>query len=482
MSNTVQLEPWDADAKDAQKRAATITRPLNKSPGQIIAPPSPESGDEILISDAIPMTELLSRDQPEISPEDLERTIRYYRTRMRVLLQAEGVQEPLPLYTDIKNIGAGGSGTVYKAFDPVTKKYLVLKIIASADIDQFDRARKEAKAIIELGKEEGIIRGYLLKRIGREGIPEIEHSSGKLLLETEYIEGGDLNVLHRDFFDRIQSLRHESQEKRRSENTTNFRKNDVPVEFRIFQYTKIDPSFLLSLPLPDHQGRHFSELSDQNPLTHREVQLIVKALEKQYRFIIIDLFSKACLALQKAHQAGVLHRDIKPENMILDKNGQLKIIDWGLVKPMHEQGEKARDRVPISFQDMNPNITDPDFILGTPHFIPPELTVSSSERGKITNDIWSLGATLTFLLTNIYPFTAVSDESPMQIMVRILRGEMINKQKIENSLDDPKLFQILNKALAHDPQSRFQSMEEFQAALLSYLNRQFASAKKVRNP
>ncbi len=119
------------------------------------------------------------------------------------------------------------------------------------------------------------------------------------------------------------------------------------------------------------------------------------------------------VAIQHAHQSGVLHRDLKPANVLLTKEGLLKIADFGLAKLLDEIG---------------PTLTDAH--MGTPNYMPPEQLNSARKVGPPA-DVYGLGTILYELLTGVPPFKGMTKE------------EFFEKAKTE----DPQPVRQLNPAI-----------------------------------
>ena len=113
--------------------------------------------------------------------------------------------------------------------------------------------------------------------------------------------------------------------------------------------------------------------------------------------VACDCIRQAAVGLQYAHEQGMVHRDIKPHNLMRDESGTTKILDFGLatLAPM------PRDKDDDSAND--PELTAAGSIMGTPDYIAPE-QAADAHAADIRSDIYSLGATLYFLLAGRPPF------------------------------------------------------------------------------
>lgn len=103
----------------------------------------------------------------------------------------------------------------------------------------------------------------------------------------------------------------------------------------------------------------------------------------------LEIIPQICDALQYAHDQGVVHRDIKPENILVDRNGRVKIADYGLAKLVNERGTSA-------------SLTQTHHVMGTPHYMAPEQVekpLSVDHRA----DIYSLGVVIYEMLTGELP-------------------------------------------------------------------------------
>lgn len=158
----------------------------------------------------------------------------------------------------------------------------------------------------------------------------------------------------------------------------------------------------------------------------------------------LEITQAVLSALKETHAAGIIHRDIKPGNIFICKNGTIKLIDFGAARFSDSESEKTRT------------------IIITPGYAPAEQYQTKSRQGAFT-DIYAVAAVLYELLTGIKP-----DES-------------INR-KIEDLVEEPRVLNpqvpqhisnAVMRAMAIQPEIRFQNVEQFSKAL--------RSRKEIRN-
>jgi serine/threonine protein kinase len=110
-----------------------------------------------------------------------------------------------------------------------------------------------------------------------------------------------------------------------------------------------------------------------------------------------DYVRQAAIGLQHAHERGMVHRDIKPHNLMVMADGTVKILDFGLAS-LAPEAVSDDDTV-----EARGDLTAAGAIMGTPDFISPE-QADDARQADIRSDIYSLGATLYFLLSGRPPF------------------------------------------------------------------------------
>ncbi|MGA2136899.1 MAG: serine/threonine-protein kinase [Bryobacteraceae bacterium] len=156
----------------------------------------------------------------------------------------------------------------------------------------------------------------------------------------------------------------------------------------------------------------------------------------------LPAFRQALAGIGYAHHLGILHRDIKPSNLMLNREGVVKVMDFGLAKVMGDR-----------------SLTATGVRLGTVYYMSPEQILNRPADTR--SDIYSLGATLYEILTGKVPFPGDSDFHILNAHVNtpppLLSGACPN---ISGGIE-----QAVLKALAKNPDERFQSAEEFAAAL-----------------
>ena len=153
-------------------------------------------------------------------------------------------------------------------------------------------------------------------------------------------------------------------------------------------------------------------------------------------------------ALSYAHRNGVIHRDVKPANILMSREGDVKLSDFGIAKATEES-----------------QVTRTGDFLGTPAYIAPE-----QARGEAIGpaaDQYALGAVLYQLVTGSQPFKA---PNTLAILAKIMTGDYLDPRSLNPAVDD-RLAEIIGQALSLKPEDRFLDLSAFVDALDRYQHR-----------
>jgi serine/threonine protein kinase/tetratricopeptide (TPR) repeat protein len=184
----------------------------------------------------------------------------------------------------------------------------------------------------------------------------------------------------------------------------------------------------------------------------------------------LDVCAQVAGALAKAHAAGIVHRDVKPENVMVDEEGHVKVLDFGIAKRLQHTVD-VNTEAPTSAQHVN---TAAGVVLGTSTYMSPEQLRGMDLDAR--TDIWSLGVVLYEALAGRPPFEA---SNYGDLVVSILHGE---PPPLSDTRDDvpEELEAVLRRALAKDRDGRFPSSKEFQTELKRLSRRLDAEADSPR--
>jgi eukaryotic-like serine/threonine-protein kinase len=161
---------------------------------------------------------------------------------------------------------------------------------------------------------------------------------------------------------------------------------------------------------------------------------------------MLRIIEQAANALVAAHHEHIIHRDVKPENIMVRRDGIVKVLDFGLAKPV--AGFKVQD-------DRNENKTIPGTVMGSARYMSPEQArgLEVDER----TDIWSLGVVLYEMLVGKAPFDG---ETTADTLAAVIYHE---PEPVVNLLPNtpPELQRILRKSLQKDREERYQDVKDF---------------------
>ncbi len=257
-------------------------------------------------------------------------------------------------YRVIEELGKGGMGRVYKAFDTETKEHVALKILNPdivSDESVIERFRNELRFARRISHR-NICRMYDLGRV-----------EDTTYISMEFVSGEDLKSLL----------------------------------------------------------RRVGQLSARRAL----------AIAEQ----VIE-------GLAEAHRLGVVHRDLKPQNIMIDRDGNARIMDFGIARSVQGTG-----------------ITDAGAVLGTPDYMAPE-QLEGKEADERT-DIYAFGAILYEMVTGVPPFEGAT---PLGVAMKHRIEAPRDPREINPQIPDDVALLVL-RCLEKEREKRFQSAEEIQARL-----------------
>ncbi|NJP68030.1 Stk1 family PASTA domain-containing Ser/Thr kinase [Streptomyces spiramenti] len=154
-------------------------------------------------------------------------------------------------------------------------------------------------------------------------------------------------------------------------------------------------------------------------------------------------------ALEYSHRSGIVHRDIKPANVMLTRNGQVKVMDFGIARAMGDSGM---------------TMTQTSAVIGTAQYLSPEQ--AKGETVDARSDLYSTGCLLYELLTVRPPFVG---DSPVAVAYQHVREEP-QPPSIYDPEIPPDTDAIVLKALTKDPDYRYQSADEMRADIEASLD------------
>lgn len=158
----------------------------------------------------------------------------------------------------------------------------------------------------------------------------------------------------------------------------------------------------------------------------------------------LNLLHQAAKGLSAAHERGVIHRDIKPGNLLVSKRGQLKIADFGIAQSQHDASHR---------------LTMTGDVVGTPGYLSPEVCLGNPVDQR--SDLFALGIVLFEMLTGRLPFV---EASPLKLMLSVVESALPDVRQL-NAQVDIESAAILQRLLAKDPKTRYQSAQELLADL-----------------
>ena len=157
-------------------------------------------------------------------------------------------------------------------------------------------------------------------------------------------------------------------------------------------------------------------------------------------------------ALQVAEEHGIVHRDIKPENILIDTKGNALLADLGVAKMLDTPEELS--------------ITRTGIVIGTAYYVSPE-QIRYAKDIDIRSDIYSLGATMYYMLTKVHPFEG---RTPFEVMQKHLTSPLTPLKEHDPTIPDVA-WEVIEKMMRKKREERYQNSWELENALKSALEK-----------
>ncbi len=161
----------------------------------------------------------------------------------------------------------------------------------------------------------------------------------------------------------------------------------------------------------------------------------------------LEILMSVADAVAFAHARGVVHRDLKPENVMLGEFGEVLVMDWGLAMPTEKFGKQR-------------GIVRSSSMGGTPAYMAPEMATGPIHKIGSHSDIYLLGAILFEIVTGRPPHRG---KNAMKCLMAAARNKIVHTDHTG------ELIEIAFKAMSTNPKDRYKSVQEFQAAVRTYL-------------
>ncbi|MFT3905427.1 MAG: HEAT repeat domain-containing protein [Steroidobacteraceae bacterium] len=155
-----------------------------------------------------------------------------------------------------------------------------------------------------------------------------------------------------------------------------------------------------------------------------------------------------CTGMAVAHQVGIVHRDLKPANVLINNDGLLKIVDFG-VAAAHREGDTQ--------------LTKTGYVIGSPKYMAPEQILGKKVDERA--DVYAVGVILYEMMTGVPPY-ARGDH--MSVMYQHVQGKAKPPREVNPGLD-PALADLITRAMTVDKTKRFQNMDELRLALEKFM-------------
>jgi serine/threonine-protein kinase len=195
------------------------------------------------------------------------------------------------------------------------------------------------------------------------------------------------------------------------------------------------PNIVTVYELGEHDGNPFIAMEF---IDGESLEQVLHLRERLPLLEALSIVEQLCAGLGYAHGHGVVHRDVKPANVLVRPDGRVTIVDFGIAR----------------LADQTRQLTKPDALLGTFHYIAPERLKGEASDGR--SDIWSVGVMLYEMLTGNLPFKG----NDVSSLYRVLHEPYVPlSEHVQEDLPGG-LSRVLDKALAKEVDLRYATAEE----------------------
>jgi serine/threonine protein kinase/tetratricopeptide (TPR) repeat protein len=329
-----------------------------------------------------------------------------------------------------REIGRGGMGTVFEAWQQSLQRTVAVKVLAthiSSSSAAILRFQREAQAAARLHHTHII-------PIFAQG-----QDKGAFYYAMELIEGRSLNVIIA-----------ETRGRQVADTATADPADTVALQLTVAPVEADAESTVVIQRRTSPPGISDSAVTLQSTST--------VCTSDEHFTAIAEHIAAVADALDYAHQQGVIHRDIKPHNLILGKDGRMRISDFGLARVLEQ-----------------PGVTMTGEMVGSPLYMPPEQILGRPGQVDPRTDIYSLGATMYEWLTLNPPYPGETRE---QVISKILTSEPL-RLRAHNPRIPLDLETICLKSIERDRGRRYQSAAELRDDLRRFIERQPIRAKRT---
>jgi len=192
--------------------------------------------------------------------------------------------------------------------------------------------------------------------------------------------------------------------------------------------------------LMEEKGTHFITMEY---VPGQDLKGLIRQSRQLTAGTTISIAKQVCEGLAEAHRLGVIHRDLKPQNIMIDKEGNSRIMDFGIARSLKAKG-----------------ITAEGVIIGTPEYMSPE-QVDAKETDQ-RSDIYSLGVILYEMVIGRVPFEG---DTPLSVALKQKTETPEDPRKLNSQIPED-LSHVILKCMEKDKEKRYQSANELRSELI----------------